>query len=100
MGAVRANLLTSSVSHRNYACNVQNALGPQHKPGLASPACLRLLSQGRECWTWQSGHPHMNWGITRWKVEPLKCRGLPERPVPFSPVHRQRKFCRGGTTKD
>lgn len=40
--------------------------------------------------------PHMNWGITRWKVEPLKCRGLPERPVPFSPVHRQRKFCRAG----
>ena len=30
------------------------------------------------------------WGITRWKVEPLKCRGLPERPTPFSPVHRQR----------
>jgi len=35
----------------------------------------------------------MNCGITRWKVEPLKCSGLPERPVPFSPVHRQRKFC-------
>lgn len=35
---------------------------------------------------------HMNWGMTRWKVDPLKCRGLPERPVPFSPVHRQRKF--------
>lgn len=29
---------------------------------------------------------HMNPGMTRWKVEPLKCRGLPERPVPFSPA--------------
>ena len=36
--------------------------------------------------------PHMKSVMTRWKVEPLKCRGLPERPVPFSPVHRQRKF--------
>jgi hypothetical protein len=23
---------------------------------------------------------------------PLECRGFPEEPVPFSPVHRQRKF--------
>lgn len=35
----------------------------------------------------------MKSGMTRWKVEPLKWRGLPLRPVPFSPVHRQRKFC-------
>jgi hypothetical protein len=27
----------------------------------------------------------MNWGITRWKEEPLK-------PKPFSPVHSARKF--------
>ena len=39
-------------------------------------------------------HAVRAWGITRWKVEPLKCRGLPERPMPFSPVHRQR--CSGG----
>jgi hypothetical protein len=31
-------------------------------------------------------HPwHMKSGITRWKVEPLKCRGLPDLPTPFSP---------------
>jgi hypothetical protein len=24
--------------------------------------------------------------MTRWKVEPLKCRGLPDLPTPFSPV--------------
>ena len=36
---------------------------------------------------------HMNCEITRWKAEPLKCRGLPLPPMPFSPVHRARKFC-------
>lgn len=30
--------------------------------------------------------------MTRWKVDPLKWSGLPEPPVPFSPVHRARKF--------
>lgn len=34
----------------------------------------------------------MNWGMTRWKEAPLKWRGLPLRPVPFSPVQRARKF--------
>eukprot|EP00929_Paragymnodinium_shiwhaense_P103025 TRINITY_DN662_c1_g1_i1.p2 TRINITY_DN662_c1_g1~~TRINITY_DN662_c1_g1_i1.p2 ORF type:complete len:102 (-),score=17.35 TRINITY_DN662_c1_g1_i1:25-330(-) len=35
---------------------------------------------------------HMKLLITRWKALPLKCRGLPERPMPFSPVHKARKF--------
>ena len=35
---------------------------------------------------------HMKSGITRWKLVPLKCRGLPLLPAPFSPVQRQRKF--------
>ena len=30
--------------------------------------------------------------MTRWKLEPLKWSGLPEGPVPFSPVHSARKF--------
>jgi hypothetical protein len=30
----------------------------------------------------------MNWGITRWKEEPLN-------PKPFSPVHSARKFSEG-----
>ncbi len=29
---------------------------------------------------------HINWGITRWKDEPLKDRGFFEGPVPFSPT--------------
>jgi hypothetical protein len=42
-------------------------------------------------------HPwHMKSLITRWKVEPLKCRGLPERPTPFSPAAHQRRERRGG----
>ena len=35
---------------------------------------------------------HMKSGITRWKADPLKCRGFPDLPVPFSPVQRHRKF--------
>ncbi len=35
---------------------------------------------------------HMKSGITRWKADPLKWRGLPDLPTPFSPVHKQRKF--------
>ena len=35
---------------------------------------------------------HMNPGMMRWNVEPLKCSFLPERPLPFSPVHSARKF--------
>jgi hypothetical protein len=30
--------------------------------------------------------------MTRWKAEPLKWRGLPDWPRPFSPVQRARKF--------
>lgn len=26
--------------------------------------------------------------MTRWKLEPLKCRGFPDLPVPFSPARR------------
>ena len=37
---------------------------------------------------------HMNCVMTRWKEEPLKWSGLPLWPMPFSPVHRARKFCR------
>jgi hypothetical protein len=37
---------------------------------------------------------HMNCEMTRWKAEPLKWSGLPLPPMPFSPVHRARKFCR------
>lgn len=35
---------------------------------------------------------HMNPGMTRWKADPLKWSSLPDRPIPFSPVHKQRKF--------
>ena len=35
---------------------------------------------------------HMKSLITRWNDEPLKWRGFPDRPVPFSPVQRHRKF--------
>ena len=35
---------------------------------------------------------HMKSLITRWNEEPLKCRGFPDLPVPFSPVQRHRKF--------
>jgi len=38
---------------------------------------------------------HMNCVMTRWKAEPLKWGGLPDLPMPFSPVHTQRMF-RGG----
>lgn len=34
----------------------------------------------------------MNPGITRWNELPLKWRSLPDRPNPFSPVHKHRKF--------
>src|SRR5437867_12633196 len=34
----------------------------------------------------------MKLGMIRWNDEPLKCRGLPLLPLPFSPVHRARKF--------
>ena len=34
----------------------------------------------------------MKFGMTRWKILPLKCKGLPLAPTPFSPVHKQRKF--------
>lgn len=34
----------------------------------------------------------MKSGITRWKADPLKWRGWPDLPRPFSPVHKQRKF--------
>ncbi len=30
--------------------------------------------------------------MTLWKAQPLKWRGLPERPFPFSPVHKALKF--------
>jgi hypothetical protein len=48
------------------------------RPGQRTPALPR---------TWI-----MNCGMMRWKVEPLKCSGLPDWPVPFSPVHRALKF--------
>lgn len=35
---------------------------------------------------------HMKSGITRWKDDPLKCRGFPDFPMPLSPVQRHRKF--------
>ena len=34
----------------------------------------------------------LNFGITLWNALPLKWRILPDRPTPFSPVHKQRKF--------
>lgn len=34
----------------------------------------------------------INSGITLWKAQPLKWRGRPAVPAPFSPVHRLRKF--------
>ena len=35
---------------------------------------------------------HMKSGSTRWKTLPLNHSGTSERPTPFSPVQRQRKF--------
>ena len=35
-------------------------------------------------------------GDARWKIEPLYDSGLPERPMPFSPVHSARKFSAWG----
>mmetsp|Transcript_23780 Transcript_23780/g.39870 ORF Transcript_23780/g.39870 Transcript_23780/m.39870 type:complete len:200 (-) Transcript_23780:302-901(-) len=35
---------------------------------------------------------HMNPGMTRWNLLPLKCSGLPILPSPFSPVHSALKF--------
>jgi len=32
---------------------------------------------------------HIKSGMTLWKVDPLKCKGLPDLPVPFSPAHPQ-----------
>ena len=36
-------------------------------------------------WQWFSPW-HMKSGMTRWKLLPLKERGLPMRPMPFSPA--------------
>ncbi len=33
----------------------------------------------------------MNWGMILWNEEPLKWRGFPDCPFPFSPVHRALK---------
>ena len=30
--------------------------------------------------------------IIRWNFVPLKCKGLPDFVLPFSPVHKHRKF--------
>jgi len=30
--------------------------------------------------------------IPRWNDDPLKCSGFPDKPMPFSPVQRARKF--------
>ena len=35
---------------------------------------------------------HMKPGMTRWNPDPLKCSGLPDCPIPFSPVHKHLKF--------
>jgi len=35
---------------------------------------------------------HMKLVMTRWKAEPLKWRGFPDWPVPFSPVQSARKL--------
>lgn len=32
-------------------------------------------------------------GMTRWKEEPLKCRGLPDLPTPFSPAWARHRLC-------
>lgn len=34
----------------------------------------------------------INSGITLWNAHPLKCRGKPAMPAPFSPVQSARKF--------
>lgn len=43
---------------------------------------------------------HINWGITRWNDEPLKDKGFPERPVPFSPTHQALVAARGNLHVD
>jgi len=30
--------------------------------------------------------------VPRWNDDPLKCNIFPDLPIPFSPVHRHRKF--------
>lgn len=47
--------------------------------GLRSDCCNSASSS-----TTSQEHPKSSWHA------PLKCRGLPLRPTPFSPVHRQR----------
>lgn len=32
---------------------------------------------------------HINWGITRWKDDPLKDKGFPDGPFPFSPTSQK-----------
>ena len=45
------------------------------------------LWKGHNCWIRGSkGTWHMNEVMTRWKLLPLKCRGLPDLPTPFSPA--------------
>ena len=82
------------------ARQTEGAAGPSEEAGLLSQAAERTLQ--RPSPFRRAGVPlprvksppwHMNCEITRWKAEPLKCRGLPLPPMPFSPVHRARKFC-------
>jgi hypothetical protein len=44
------------------------------------------------------GWHYMKLLMTRWNAEPLKWRGLPCVPIPFSPVQRARKFCEANRT--
>ena len=34
----------------------------------------------------------MKLGIILWKIDPLKAKGFPDFPTPFSPVHKALKF--------
>lgn len=54
------------------------------------PSPAAQWSSCRRVWSWSDEELvtwHMNWGITRWKIEPLY-------PKPCSPVHRALKFSR------
>ena len=48
---------------------------------------------GASAWTCEESNSNrMRYLLMRWNVLPLKCKGLPLWPTPFSPVQRARKF--------
>ncbi len=79
LGAIDA-LAARAVAGREVAACVRQA-------GLRSAA--QQCGLQRRCCHDSTAPWHMNCVITRWKVLPLKCSGLPDLPMPFSPVSGQ-----------